>query len=344
MITRGWNFSGELSEEQRNKLYNLVDSFKMWEGIGRLNTGAEMELPIKEEYKNKPSLSAPYPMSAHKRKLLDPILDQLKETGIIEDSVASDFSSPILLVVQKGKPRFVIDFRKINQRTPLDVYPLPRQDEIFTTLQGVMFISLFDIVKAFFQMPIKPEDRPKTTFITPHRGSYQLTLALMGYLNSPAFCQRTLDKLIEKYKWIFVMIYVDDIVVFSKSWKEHLSHIRWVLKTLMNAGITLDKKKAFLGFKSVALLGHTVNRFGLQTQKSKIAAMNEMKLPSSVQELESQLGFFGYYRLFVESYAQILHPLSNFLSLAKKEKKDKFELPEQCKNAIRDQGAQNKTF
>lgn len=294
-------------------MLEVLDRYDMWTGIGKLNTGADMPMPLKPEFENEPCISRPYPLSRYKQQLLDPLLDQLEKDGIIEDAEASNFSSPVLLVVQKGKPRFVVDYRKINARSVPDSYPLPRQEQILNSVHQARYITLFDIRKAFFQMPIGLSDRHKTTFVLPHRGAKRLTRALMGYLNSPGFCQRQLDKLIDEYKWDFVVCYVDDVVVYSNNWQDHVNHVNWVLKQIHGAGLTLDPTKAFIGFESVNLLGHLVSRFGLSTQREKIASMTSMPAPTNVEQLDHCLGFFGYYRAFVESYAQIAAPLISLL-------------------------------
>lgn len=291
----------------------MLRRYDMWNKIGLLNTGETMAMPMKPEFAGKPCHSAPYPISKHKQALLDPFLNALEKDGVIEDSFATNYSSPCLIVIQKGRPRFVVDYRKINARSVPDPYPLPRQDEVMNAVQGSTYITLLDLKKAFFQMPIAPEDRNKTTFVTPHRGAKQFSRALMGYLNSPAFCQRQMDKILGQYKWSFVVCYIDDIVIYSKTWEDHLRHVNWVLNAVNNVGITLDPAKAYLGFSSLRLLGHLVSRFGLSVQQEKVEAMRNLPIPKTLGDLDKALGFFGYYRSFIESYAQVVAPLTEKL-------------------------------
>lgn len=305
-----FKFSKELTDAQRAEMKAILLRYDMWDKIGLLSTGDIMPMPMKPEYKGKPCQSNPYPISRHKQKLLDPFLDALEKEGIIEESKATNYSSPCLLIIQKGRPRFVVDFRKVNSRSIPDPYPLPRQDQVLNAVQGSRYISLLDIRKAFFQMPISEDDRDKTTFITPHRGAKRFTRALMGYLNSPGFCQRQMDKILDEYKWSFVVCYIDDIVIYSKSWKDHLKHVEWVISRVHRAGLTLDPEKAYLGFSSLCLLGHLVSRFGVSVQSEKVKAMMELPIPKTLGELDHTLGFFGYYRGFIESYAQIIRPLT----------------------------------
>lgn len=316
----------------------ILSKYDMWGRIGLLKTGDIMSMPLKPEWEGKPCLNAPYPLSKYKQNLMDTFLDALEKDGVIEDSEASNFSSPCLIVIQKGKPRFVVDYRKVNARCIPDPYPLPRQEDVMNAVEGAVYISLFDIQKAFFQLPIRREDRPKTTFVTPHRGAKQFTRALMGYLGSPGFCQRQMDKILAKYKWEFCVCYVDDIVVFSKDWASHLRHVDLVLKAIFEAGLTIDPAKAYVGFNSLKLLGHLVSRFGLSVQQDKIQAMLGLAEPTTLGELDRALGFFGYYRSFIESYAQIAFPLTEKLKGVNrgdvKHQKTPIVLDDECKAAF----------
>lgn len=122
-----------------------------------------------------------------------------------------------------------------------------------------------------------------------------------------------MDRLIQKYKWTSIVIYIDDLVVFSRTWEDHLEKIDWVLTEIGKIGLTLDPAKAYVGFKSIELLGHVVNKFGLATQEKKIKAMMDLPIPKSLHDVRSFLGFFGYYRQFIENYAQIIDPIASLL-------------------------------
>ena len=309
-----WKFSKALTIQQRDQMKTVLESIPLWEGIGCLNTGETIPMPLKTEFKNASAIQKPYDMSLPKRQAYDKIMQELESQGIVEDSHASKYCSPALIVVQKGKPRFVVDLRKINSMTQQDVYPLPRQKDIFPRLQNAEYMSLFDLKKAFFQFPIAEEDRDLTTFVTKHAGTKRLTRSLMGYVNSPAHCQRIIDRIIKPYKWTAIIVYIDDAIVFSRSWEEHVAHVTWLLTELHHVGLTLDAGKAFVGFKSIELLGHLVNKFGLAMQPSKIEAMMKLKQPNTVRETMQILGFFGYYRDFVRNYSQIVKPITDLLS------------------------------
>lgn len=308
-----WKFSKGLSREQIKEMLAVLSRYPIWDGIGCLNTGDLLKMPLKDKYKDATAVQRPYEMSPMKRKFYDDIIQELERQGIVEDSKASKYCSPALIVVQKNRPRFVIDFRRINQMCQQDHYPLPRQKDIFAELEGAEYISLLDLKKAFYQLPIEEQYRDLTTFITKHGGAKRLTRSTMGYLNSPSHCQRIIDRIIRPYRWKSIIVYMDDILIYSKTWSQHLFHVDWLLRELHKVGLTLDPEKAYLGFRSINLLGHVVGKYGLGTQAKKIEAMTKLKRPTTVRELMSVLNFFGYYRQFIRSFAQIAAPLTALL-------------------------------
>lgn len=310
-----WRFSKELTEQQMSEVKKVLESYNVWSGIGLLNTGEKLRMPFKPEFRDATSIQPPYPMSHEKTQIYDKFVKELEDQGVVEDANIDKYCSPALIVIQKGRPRLVIDYRKINSMCEKDVYPLPRQDEIFPRLQDCEYISLLDFKKAFYQFGLHEDDMSKTTFATRHGGAKRLTRSIMGYLNSPAFCQRIMDRLIKRYRWSSILIYIDDLVIFTRTWEEHLDRLNWVLNEIAKIGLTLDPDKAYIGFKSIDLLGHVVNRFGLATQEKKVKAMMSLPKPENLHDLRSMLGYFGYYRKFVENYAQIVEPLSKLLEL-----------------------------
>lgn len=314
-----WNFAETLTESQRSELKECLESVDIWDGIGCLNTGEFLHMPLKPEYIGKQSIQDSYSMSAAKREAYDKIEHELEENDVIEDSQVTDFCSPAMIVIQHGKPRMVIDFRKVNDMCMRDVYPIPRQKDVFPKLQDAEYISSFDMKKSFFQFPIHPDDRDKTTFKTRHRGAKRMKRSVMGYLNSASHCQRIMDRMIKPYKWIFVIVYLDNIIIFSKTWEDHLKHISIILSKVKGLGLTLDPGKAFVGFKSLNVLGHLINRFGLGMQQSKIRAMLDLREPKTVKEVMQVVNFFGYYREFIRGFAMIMNPITSLLSTGSKE-------------------------
>ncbi|CAI6100622.1 unnamed protein product [Clonostachys chloroleuca] len=213
------------------------------------------------------------------------------------------------VVWRDDKPRVVVDLRKVNMKVVEHAYPLPLQDDILTGMQGATVFSVVDLTKGFFQQGILPEDRWKTTFVTPHRGLERLTVSTMGLLSSPAFFQQRMDNLFRKYLWEFVLVYVDDIIIFSRSIEDHVRHLDICLGILERAGCTLSLGKCHFAQPGLKALGHFVSRLGLSTLEEKTKAIKDLAMPRTLKELETGLGLMGYYRKFVEHYSAISEPL-----------------------------------
>ena len=280
--------------------------------LGMFNDGINMPIPFIDEGDLKGLKQAPYNLTRKDRDAIDHILDPLVTEGRVEKvplGKPSASSSPAFIVWKNGKPRMVVDLRKVNTRLYPDTYPLPKQDHILESLGGSVIFSSMDITKGFYQQPLKPEDRWKTTFVTPHRGQEQLTVATMGLANSPSFFQHRMERILSRYLWKFVLVYVDDIIVYSRSPEVHLQDLDSVLTLLENSGVTLSVPKCHFSYPSIDALGHHVSRLGLSTVREKTDAIREMDYPTTLNQLEIGLGFFGYYRKFVPHFAAIAQPL-----------------------------------
>ena len=214
---------------------------------------------------------------------------------------------PVFVVWSKGKGRPVIDLRGLNSKVTPDAYPLPRQDDVIGLLKGKYWIALFDLLKAYYQRIVALLDRWKLTVLT-HRGQEVLNVAPMGFINSASHMQKLMDLLLEIHK-AYAKCFVDDTVVFSDDFESHLKHIEAVLRTMEEAGMTLSPTKCYVGYHSIELLGHHVDRFGLSTLEQKVEAIAKLRFPASLRELEYFLGLTGWYRHFVARYAALIDPL-----------------------------------
>ena len=306
--------SDHWGEDFRRKVQKILfDHSELFRpGLGKFNDGIKMPIPFKDETNVEGLKQAPYSMSAKDRKAMDEILDPLAKENRVQKvplGTISPASSPAFVVWKDGKPRVVIDLRKINTRLYPDAYPLPKQDVILSSLGGSEIFSSIDLTKGFFQQEIEPEDRWKTTFVTPHRGLEWLTVSSMGLGNTPGFFQSRMEKVFKTYLWKFVLVYMDDIIVYSKDTDQHLTHLEEVLSLLQKSGVTLALKKCHFAYPSIKALGHHVSRLGLSTLEEKTKAIRELQFPRNLRELDHGLGFFGYYRRFVEWYAWIEKPL-----------------------------------
>ncbi|PFH62963.1 hypothetical protein XA68_10714 [Ophiocordyceps unilateralis] len=257
-------------------------------------------------------LQRPYNLSPRDKTAMDSIIEPLRAQGIVEDVPLGEpcpAAAPAFIVWRQGKPRMVVDLRRTNTKLLHDAYPLPRQDEILKSLQGSEVFSVLDLTKGFFQQPIRRQDRWKQAFVTAHRGHERLTVSTMGLATSPAFFQHRMEHLLRRYLWQFVLVYIDDVIVYSRSTEDHLRHLDLVLAILANSGCTMSLQKCHFAHAGLTALGHFVSRLGLSTAEEKTEAIRALAMPTNLKDLESGLGLMGYYRQFVSHYAAIAEPL-----------------------------------
>lgn len=186
---------------------------------------------------------------------------------------------------------------------------MPTPAEMTAAVSGCKFISTVDATSFFYQWPVKMEDRHKFSAVS-HRGQEIFKVAMMGFKNSPAYTQRMIDRLLrEAGAQKFARAYIDNLVIFSKSLQEHLTHLETVFDALSKWNLTLSGNKSFLGFPSIPLLGQRVDGFGLSTEEEKLDAIRNLQFPSTLKDLEHYLGLTGYLRSYIQYYAQLAEPL-----------------------------------
>ena len=257
-------------------------------------------------------ISAPmYNASPQKRVVIDEQIDKWFEQGVIEPS-KSPWSAPVVIAYRNGKPRFCIDYRKLNAVTIPDEFPIPRQSDILASLSGAQVLSSLDALSGFTQLELAEEDIEKTAFRS-HRGLFQFKRLPFGLRNGPSIFQRVMQSILAPYLWIFCLVYIDDIVIYSKSYEEHLVHLDKVLEAIENAGITLSPKKCHLFYGSILLLGHKVSRLGLSTHAEKVRAIMELERPRKLSQLQAFLGMVVYFSAFIPYYASVCAPLFQLL-------------------------------
>ena len=207
--------------------------------------------------------------------------------------------------------RMCVDFRKLNSKTVKDAYPIPRIQDNLDSLNGAQWFSSLDCGMAYHQIPLEVSDRPKTAFATPRGGLYQYVTMPFGLCNAPATFQRIIEKVLVGLQWHILVLYLDDIVVFSKTVDQHITDLETVLGRLEQSGLKLKTKKCQFFSKEVTILGHTVSQNGIKPDLTKIEAVKRIPRPTNNSELRKFLGFTSYFRKFVKDYATIAKPLYN---------------------------------
>ncbi|KAL0544030.1 hypothetical protein IC582_019141 [Cucumis melo] len=252
---------------------------------------------------------APYRMAPAELKELKVQLQELLDKGFIRPSV-SPWGAPVLFVKKKdGSMRLCIDYRELNKVTVKNRYPLPRIDDLFDQLQGATVFSKIDLRSGYHQLRIKDEDVPKTAFRSRY-GHYEFIVMSFGLTNASAVFMDLMNRVFREFLDTFVIVFIDDILVYSKTEAEHEEHLRLVLQTLRDNKLYAKFSKCEFWLKQVSFLGHVVSKAGVSVDPAKIEAVTGWTRPSTVSEVRSFLGLAGYYRRFVENFSRIATPLT----------------------------------
>jgi hypothetical protein len=216
----------------------------------------------------------------------------------------------------------------LNSTTKKDVYPLPRIDDSLAMLSRGKFFATLDLWAGYWQIPLAPNSKAKTAFVT-DSGLYEFNVMPFGLCNAPATFQRFMDATLAGLKWKNLLVYMDDIIIFSSTFEEHLKDVEEVLNRLTDANVTLNQNKCEFCKEKIHYLGHVISATGIQPNPEKVASLLKKKSPSNVKELNNLLGISGYYRSFIDNYAKICAPL-----YALTHTKDKFVWTDKEENII----------
>ena len=219
----------------------------------------------------------PYRIPEARRKAVQEEVKKMLQLGVIEES-HSPWSSPIVIVPKPdGTLRFCNDFRKLNEVSLFDAYPMPRVDELIERLGPARFISTLDLTKGYWQVPLTPRARPKTAFSTPE-GLFQYTVLPFGVHGAPATFQRMMDRILRPHR-LYASAYLDDIIIHSSTWDDHLRHLEAVLGALRAAGLTANPQKCRLGLQETDYLGYTIGRGCVKPQTRKVERIRSWPPP-----------------------------------------------------------------
>ncbi|CAL2250755.1 unnamed protein product [Prunus armeniaca] len=290
----------------------------------------EIEFTIELLPSTNPIYLTPYRMAPAELRELKTQLQELVDMGFIRPSV-SPWGAPVLFVRKKdGTMRLCIDYRQLNKVTVRNRYPLPRIDDLFDQLKDAKYFSKIDLRSGYHQLRIREEDVPKTAFRTRY-GHYEFLVMPFGLTNAPAAFMDLMNRVFRPYLDHFVIVFIDDILVYSKTLEGHKKHLRLVLRTLRRKQLYAKFSKCQFWLDRVVFLGHVISTEGIYVDPQKVEAIVNWVQPTSVTEVRSFLGLAGYYRRFVEGFSSIAAPLTRLT------RKDvAFEWTEECEQSFQE--------
>jgi hypothetical protein len=306
------NVSSVLTDEEKRLMLELLEENKDLFTVDVRTTTPLVKHDIITD--GQPIKQQPYRIPhSEKQYVHDYIQDGLK-SGIIRPS-NSPWSSPILLVAKKdGTKRFCVDYRLLNAATKKDIYPIPLVDDVIEKLAGMKYFSKLDLITSYYQIEVEEDAKEKTAFIT-EEGSFEYNVMPFGLTNAPSTFQRLMNLVLAGINHQMCLVYIDDILIFSQTFAQHLSDLRSVFARLRAANLKLKMSKCEFGANKTVYLGHTISSTGVATDPEKIDKIKKWEPEHllNIEKVRSFLGLTGYYRKFIKNYADITAPLSNLL-------------------------------
>lgn len=302
--------SNTLPQDERKRLLELLAEFQdCFASASKVGRTPLTQHRIITEDTARPIRQNPYRVAAKEREAIQQQVAKMLEDDVIQPS-KSPWSSPVVLVKKKdGSLRFCVDYRKLNQVTKKDVYPLPRIDDSLDRLRNARYFSSMDLKSGYWQIEVDPRDREKTAFVTPD-GLYEFKVLPFGLCSAPATFQRLMDTVLSGLKWKTCLVYLDDVIVFSATFHEHLERLKAVLQAIRFAGLTLKPEKCHFCFQELQFLGHVVSQAGVRPDPDKVAAVANFPVPTDKKAVRRFLGLCSYYRRFIADFARIASPLT----------------------------------
>ena len=316
-----WNLEkdlhvGPLDHHQQNLFLQLINDSADICATSQMDIGRTSIL--KHEINtgnNTPVAKQAYRANPVKRQFIEQEIEDMERRGIIRKS-KSPWASPVVVVDKKDNTkRFCVDYRKLNKITKIDRYPLPRIDDLLETFRTANWFTTLDLASGYWQVEMNESDKEKTAFIT-HKGLYEFNVMPFGLCNAPGTFQRLMNYVLQEFLGKFVAVYLDDIIIYSKTFEQHIDHIGQVFRALRKAILKIKLKKGYFCFPNLAFLGHIMGRNGISPDPTKVEKIKSFPEPQNLKELRGALGLFSYYRKFVKNFSNIAKPM---LMLLKKD-------------------------
>lgn len=309
---------GHLNDEERKEIKKVLNEYQnliYHEGDQLTNTDS---ITHRIQLTNDQQIHAKlYRLPPKHEKEVEQQIEEMEQQGIIRKSF-SRYASPIVVVAKKPdnsgqqKFRICVDYRKLNEYTVDDKFPLPNIEGILDKLGRAQYFTTIDLAKGYHQIKMHPKDIHKTAFVTP-KGLYEYIRMPFGLKNAPATFQRLMNEVLREYISKICVVYMDDILIFSTSLQEHIVNIRKIFNKLSEHNLKVQFNKCSFLKKETEFLGHVLTNEGIKPNPNKIKCINEYSLPTSEKQLRGFLGATGYYRKFIEGYARLAQPMTKYL-------------------------------
>jgi hypothetical protein len=301
--------SPELNVEVLDILHQYNDVFQEPTALPPERT-CDHTIPLQNG--SQPPNVRPYRMPHKQKNLVEELVNKMLKTSEIRPS-NSPYSSPAILVRKKDKSwRLCVDYRQLNSITIKNRYPIPVIEDLLDELQGATIFSKLDLRSGYHQIRMSPQHIAKTAFST-HMGHYEYLVMPFGLTNAPATFQQLMNNIFAQHLRKFVLVFFDDILIYSKNLQQHRAHLNSVLQILRLHQLKAKLSKCTFAVPSVEYLGHVLSGNGVATDPSKIQEIISWQAPETVKQLRGFLGLTGYYRRFVKGYASICRPLHDVL-------------------------------